>query len=154
MPTKELISGYPKRNIVGTFPMSAHGTLVVCGEEMNHMRQWFVYSTIVFSYKGQENIRAPVEVHLIFKTPLEFFFIHTSLLIFCYGPKKKKKPHKIVFKPNQRERKKQKNKKHTNGMFKTRKHIKIHSPLLQLSGNDQRKLPVPFAHSWKSLTIT
>lgn len=147
MPTKELISGYPKRNIVGTFPMSAHGTLVVCGEEMNHMRQWFVYSTIVFSYKGQENIRAPVEVHLIFKTPLEFFFIHTSLLIFCYGPKKKKKkPTKLSSNQIKGKEKNKKTKNILTGCLKpesTSKYILHYFSWVGMTkGNYQSLLPI------------
>lgn len=98
----------PWRNAMGTCPISVHGTSAICGEQTYYIKQWSASSTrCLFSSgakKKSEHLEKPI---ITFKNPCEFFSIHVSLLVFCYG-QKKKKPHKIVLKPNQRERKKKK----------------------------------------------
>lgn len=60
----------------------------------------------------------------------------------------------MVFKP-ERKKNKTKQKNHSSkGRLKTSKHIQISSAFLQLSGNNQVKQPVPWAHSWKTEPIT
>lgn len=43
-------SWYLKRNAMGIFPMSAHGTSAVYGEKTDHTKQWSVYSMTAFFF--------------------------------------------------------------------------------------------------------
>lgn len=104
---------------------------------------------IGFSHRGlrqhQNTCRSPSLSSKILVSFSPFIFHYWFIM-------DKKKSHKIIAKPNQRERKKKK--KHSKGRLKTKKHIKVRSALLQLSRNDQIKYLIPSAYSWKMKTIT
>ena len=117
---------------------------------MDHIKQWSVYSTwCLFLQGAKKKIRAPGEAHHYLQKSL-WVFLHSCFVTDTLLWTKKAPQNCHQTKPK---RKKKKKAKHSEGKLQTRKHIKIRSALLQLSGNQMQR-PAPSSHSWKAKTIT